>query len=538
MSHGGSRFADLVGSLRPSGLVIGLYGLASVLGAAITFSSAAGSVGAMASVTTLASAAAVALLLGAQRLPWSNWRARPWLVAGIFGMVAATIGVIRGVVIVALSAAWGIELNSGAFAQVLNSMVSALVWLTLAGLVVGGRDRYRRQYRALLWHGEADLDLDQHPNVRQVKAKVSEALLVPDTQDGADLSAVAEAIRREIDTNIRPLSHRLWFGSEDEEPRTRLSMLVRDALSAWTVPTKIVLIVWFATSLLGSTRWLGGEIGFLSSVISTALLFVVIVVVPHLLPESAWIRGLALVMGSVIVISGTDLVLRLLGHPSRIFDEFPLIVLLPISVAALVVTAASIALAESDRRTVLQVAEQEANMIAKARRQSAYLHNSLQSELTGLAMQLEQAAQSGSSESARSALERVHALLARSVSEDFASFQENPQQRMQRVIEGWEGICAVRIDVEPGVLGDHRIGVCLQAIEEVIANAVRHSGASRVEIYVSSATEGLSVRSSSDGRIPTDPGSGLGSAVLATVAPRGVLVESGQMGAVLTFTVE
>ena len=109
---------------------------------------------------------------------------------------------------------------------------------------------------------------------------------------------------------------------------------------------------------------------------------------------------------------------------------------------------------------------------------------------------------------------------------------------MQRVIEGWEGICAVRIDVEPGVLGDHRIGVCLQAIEEVIANAVRHSGASRVEIYVSSATEGLSVRSSSDGRIPTDPGSGLGSAVLATVAPRGVLVESGQMGAVLTFTVE
>jgi signal transduction histidine kinase len=538
MNEGGSRVADVFGALRPSGPVIGLYVVASVLGAAIAFSSATGSVGAMIAATTVASVAAVVLLLGAQLLPWNAWSDKPWVVAGIFVIIAAGVGTIRGFLLVELSARWGIESSAGAFAQLVNSAVSAAVWLTLAALVVGGRDRYRRRYRALLLHGDTDIDWDEHPNVRQVKARVGEALLGAGAQTGVDLFAVAEAIRREIDTNIRPLSHRLWFGSEDEEPRTRLSMLVRDAVAAWTVPMRTVLIVWFATSVLGSARWLGGELGLLASVISTVLLLVMIVVVPRLLPESVWMRGLGLVVGSVAVITGTDLVLRLLGYPSRVFDEFPLVILLPISLAALVVTAAAISLAESDRRLVLQVAEQEANVIAKARRQSAYLHNSLQSELTGLAMQLEQAAQSGSSESARSALARVHALLARSVSEDFASFQENPQQRMQRVIEGWEGICAVRIDVEPGVLGDHRIGVCLQAIEEVIANAVRHSGASRVEIYVSSATEGLSVRSSSDGRIPTDPGSGLGSAVLATVAPRGVLVESGQMGAVLTFTVE
>jgi signal transduction histidine kinase len=538
MNEGGSLNADSLGALRPSGPVIALYVVASFLGAAIAFSSATGSVGSMIAATTVASVVAVVLLLGAQRLPWNAWSDKPWVVAGIYAIVAAGVGTIRGFLLVELSARWGIESTSGSFAQLVNSAVSAAVWLTLAALVVGGRDRYRRRYRALLLHGDTDIDWDGHPSVRQVKDRVGEALLRSGEQTGVDLFAVAEAIRREIDTNIRPLSHRLWFGSEDEEPRTRLSMLVRDAVGAWTVPTRTVLIVWFATSLLGSARWLGGELGLLASAISTVLLLGMIVVVPRALPESAWMRGLALGVGSVAVIIGTDLVLRLLGYPSRVFDDFPLVILLPVSVAALVVTAVAISLAESDRRLVLQVAQREAHAIAKARRQSAYLHNSLQSELTGLAMQLEQAAQSGSSDSARSALARVHALLARSVSEEFASFQENPQQRMQRVIEGWRGICAVRIEVEPGVLGDHRIGVCLQAMEEVIANAVRHSGASHVEIQVSSATEGLSVRSSSDGRVPIDPGSGLGSAVLAAVAPRGVLIESSQMGAVLTFTVE
>ena len=41
---------------------------------------------------------------------------------------------------------------------------------------------------------------------------------------------VASAIRGEIETSLRPLSHRIWFSSSDPEPRARISRLLRDAL--------------------------------------------------------------------------------------------------------------------------------------------------------------------------------------------------------------------------------------------------------------------------------------------------------------------
>jgi signal transduction histidine kinase len=443
-----------------------------------------------------------------------------------------------------MAEAWGIRLLSDNGTQIVNSTVSAIVWLTLAGLVIGGRDRYRGRYRSLLLQGDTDVDWDQHPSVEQVKRNLGAALSTSDTSVYVDPRQVADAIRREIDTNIRPLSHRLWFGTEEEEPRSRLFPLVRDALTSWTVPTRTVAIVWILTAIVGGARWLGLEQGLVASVMSTSVIVVIIALIGRVVPATPWWRAGALVVGSVVVVVATDAVLRLLSYPSRLYADTGSILLLPMAVVALVVVAASISLAESDRRTVLEVAERESREVAHQRRQSTYLHNSLQSELTGMALQLDAAARQGSADETRAAFERVHALLARSISEDFVAFQENPRERIDRIVGGWRGICEVSIDLDPAAIGDPRLAVGVQAIEEIITNSVRHAGASRIDICARVTPEGLKIRSESDARMvnggtssAAGSSAGLGSRVLMAMAPGGVRLEPTESGSTVELVV-
>lgn len=526
-------FPSVVGSLRPAPAVIGVYAVASVVGALISLTSASGQPWVMAALTMTVTVIAVLALLVAKALPWRRLHSRPLASVGAFVAVAGVVGLVRGWAFVELASSWGIQLASDDVSQILNSMLSAIVWLTLAGLVVGSRDRYRGRYRALLLHGDVDTDWDAHPNVAQFKRSLQDAVSSSATSMSPDLMEVAEAIRREIETNIRPLSHRLWFGAEDEEPRSRLLPLVRDSLSAWSVPVRTVLAVWLVTAIVGGSRWIGLERAVVAALATTSILAIVVFAIGRMVPASPWLRGIALVGGSIITVVGSDAFVQLLGYESRLYVDQGLLVLLPIAIVALVVTAAAISLAASDRRIVLEVAERESQQIARQRRQSTFLHNSLQSELTGMALQLDQAARSGSTEDTRAALERVHALLARSISEDFANFRENPGERIERIVAGWRGICNIDISVEEGATSDPRLAVAVQAVEEIIANSVRHGGATRIEIEVGTTPDGVTVRVKTDCRVldqSSSSGLGLGSLVLRAMAPGGMVVESSDTG--------
>lgn len=539
MSGSGNRFASIVAGLHPKPAVIAVYSVASIIGGLISVTSASGQAWQMVMLTGVVTGVAVALLMAANWLPWSRLARQPVMSSAVFIAVASVVGTIRGLVFVELADTWGIGLSSGSAAQIANSTVSAIVWLTLAGLVIGSRDRYRGRYRALLLQGDSDVDWDRHPSVKQVKRNLSELLNSSDSHTRVNPSEVADAIRHEIDTNIRPLSHRLWFGAEGEEPHSRLLPLVRDALTAWTVPTRTVAVVWFLTSILGGARWLGSEQGALAAIVSTLLLIVVMVLIGRVVPSSLWWRASALAVGSVVVVVGTDGALRLVGYPSRLYVDTGSLLLLPVTIAALALVSASISLVESDRRTILDVAERESREIANAKRQSTYLHNSLQSELTGMALQLDEAARTGSAEESRAALERVHALLARSISEDFANFQENPYERIDRIIGGWRGICEVSIELDVPTRDDPRLGAAVQAIEEIIANAVRHAGASSLHVTIATSARGMEIRVESDARVvgEGEAGEGLGSRVLASMAPGGVVVESAGSGSRLELVI-
>jgi len=469
--------------------------------------------------SSAATVAAIALLLTGivlVRVLRGSWRVGLW-----FLPIAVIVGVARAWVLAIVAEASGSPVGGGAGGIAASSAFSAVIWLSLVGLLVAGQDAYRERYRSLVrgTAGRDDIeDLDAHPSVTRMRTSLSAALEAaaaePTPQQWAQASS---AIRHEIDTTLRPLSHRLWFGGADEEPHARWPRVVRDAIAGFRVPVLAAAALWLVGSLIGGAALLGWRAGWLAAVVSTVVLVAALGIARRLLAgrESLAWGSLAVAVVSALPIVLTDAGMRAVGITAAQPGQRTVGPLLWLTLAGLLVLVCSVSLAASDRREVLAVAARG----SRETRVSSYLHNGLQSELTGMAMQLEGAARADDPDVARDALERVQSLLSRSLSEDLAAFHEEPIARADRVAQAWAGICAVTFTLPAGVRSDPLLPEAVTAAEELIANAVRHTGATRIEVRVDDcAPGGLLVVCRSDTPGGAASGSGLGSHLLASVS--------------------
>lgn len=510
---------------RLSPIMIAAYAVVSMVGALIALDPERSGWASVAVASTAATAAALALLAAGAalvRVARGSWQFGLWLVP-----TAVIVGLVRAEVLVFAAEAAGTPVGGGALGIAVSSSFSAVIWLGLVGLLVSGQDAYRERYRSLIREvaavGEID-DLDRYPGVHRMRATLASALqaaeVEPTPQQWAQASS---AIRHEIDTTLRPLSHRLWFGGADEEPHARWSRVVRDAIADFHVPVLPAGTLWLVSSLIGGMALLGWARGLLAAGLSTAILLTALGLARRLMAgrESLVLGSLAVAVVAVLPIAFTDALMRSVGITTALNAANALGPLLWLTLACLLVLVGSVALAVSDRRAVLAVVARGSGEA----RVSSYLHNSLQSELTGMAMQLDAAALAEDPAMAREALERVQALLSRSLSEDLATFHEEPTARAERVAQAWAGICAVSIVIDPTAKVDPFLSSAVTAVEELISNAVRHSGATHIEVTVRPDGPGalaLECCANSPGQHPT--GSGLGSALLTSVSSEGLTV--------------
>jgi signal transduction histidine kinase len=532
--------------------VIAIYAVASMIGAAISLNTSDLEPWQIVAMSIGVTLLTVIALLGARYVLGRFFApfASSTYVAML--MVALVVGSGRGALLVLLASEWDATPPNGAMGQVANSAFSAVLWLSLASLLLAGRERYRRRYRSLLLQGapqtgrSADLDLDSHPTMRQVKTRLThEVERFGVNPNSADLLRVSQAIRQEIETNIRPLSHRLWFGSIAEEPQVRWSRLIRDAITGFTVPAPAVSAIWGIGSLLGGLRIFGVERALLAAGLSAIVLLGMLILGHHLVARIPWLGYPWVLSSAIIPIFTADAVLRGGGFPSDLGADSALTLLVPLALLALIVTAAAITLANSDRDAVLEIAsrnrQNDSVSQQTAQRVSTFLHNSLQSELNGLALQLEAAAVNAGSPESNHALERVHALLARSLSDDFAALGDDPAARAARVTQAWRGICEVACDIDAEIENDSRLSIAVQAIEEIIANAVRHSGATKAHVQISLSGGQLLVTCHANGtkrefEFPESPG--MGTHLFRTLDPQGLRVSRNGEWTVYEITIE
>lgn len=516
--------------------VVAIYAVSSVVGAFISLDPSGGRLAQVATAAGVATAFAVVATVAA----WVTVaRLRLAFLAGPgFLVVAAIIGALRGLVLHRVASNLDVVLSGGWIGITLSAALSAVVWIGLGGLVVASQSVHRRRYRSMLLRathdslGDVTFDWDAQPEVLRMRASLSGASPTHQDPTAEDLARTSAAIRWEIERTLRPLSHRLWFGAIGQEPRARWLWVLHDAVADFTVPVVPLNVLWLAGALVGGLALLGVAPGMIAAGLSTAILTVSSAAGTRLMRNrTSVLIGSMLVVGcGSLTVFGTDLIMRVMGFSTSLAWGNGVAVGLWLAVVGMLLVSATIALAAADRQTVLDVAGH------RAARASAYLHNSLQSELTGLAMQFDAAARDADPHQARAALERLDSLVNRSLADDFAAFEQDPVSRAANVATAWAGISDVSFVIDDRARDDRRLMAAVLAAEELIANAIRHSGATVIDVRVAPSPAGLALVCQSNTSGVRATGTGLGSRLLASVSSDGVHTEESPAGT--TYRIE
>jgi glucose-6-phosphate-specific signal transduction histidine kinase len=169
---------------------------------------------------------------------------------------------------------------------------------------------------------------------------------------------------------------------------------------------------------------------------------------------------------------------------------------------------------------------------------AAYLHNLLQSELLAITKQIETSSDDLESVNSRKDLEKLLDRLNRPIKDDFQKFLNNPIERLNRLQSAWKGIAEVNITIPTQALEDQNRNILLvQIVEEAIANAVRHAGATQVNVMAELQVD-TRVRFSiiNNGVSSKEKSVGLGSAWLDHHAPNSWTRKKLEIGSELIFT--
>ena len=150
---------------------------------------------------------------------------------------------------------------------------------------------------------------------------------------------------------------------------------------------------------------------------------------------------------------------------------------------------------------------------------TAFLHNSVQSELQALLKQLQKAVRFNDPTLSRDAMEKLTSYINRSARDDFELVSTNPEKRYNRLISAWDGLIAIESSLgENFFTTNSYASIVVEILEEFVTNAVRHSGATEVFIAGKVDNKGFLLTLTRDGE-PTKKGApGIGTKLLETVS--------------------
>jgi signal transduction histidine kinase len=445
-----------------------------------------------------------------------------------------------------------------------NSALICCLWLGLIGLLIqAGRD-YRSDYRLLLSRAvalhraenDSTIDVDAEmverwanvqSSMRETMARVRLRLGETETApSGADLAAAAAVVNDAVIRDVRPTSHGLWFTTEQAPPRLRPGALLWDALSDWRLPLRPIAGILCAIAFIGGIIRSGLLIGIgfasLYVVCSMTLLWVsdrvarrvagpaVGIATVLLLP---WVLlGLAIVIGQGILHVSPDNGGAAVAAVATSIVAFGMLLLSRVSGERRVLLDALQLRIESSAVVVL--ARQERRRESE-RELGVFLHHSVQSELSAVAMHLGEAATSSDDELRKTArAEALNRIVRIQESTPPWSAEAPGPDRIEHVVQSWEGIAAIEVDLPPlAAVRSDQWKLLAQLVEEAVANAIRAGGANRIRVNATTESGVLTVLITDNGHLldhdqPRLPG--MGTAWLDHVAPGGWELRDGQRG--------
>jgi hypothetical protein len=305
-----------------------------------------------------------------------------------------------------------------------------------------------------------------------------------------------------------------------EYPQLKMSRLIADAI--WNlkypfVPTIAVLVLSTFVGLApasGATYAIGSGVALLIS-----LCFFEFLRGRAVVTFSSMKARINLLFVSSIGLSSSfcsAFVLNLYNGGGSYFLSF---VLSPY-ITAIIIVGSAIRLALSDRQEILSNLSKGAKRLTENTNHSlqssqaaSYIHNSLQSELTALAQQFEMVSTNPDKRESEIVLEKLDALIRRSMGEDFSNFLESPESRLDRVLQSWAEIVSLKVHIDRALFTDAARGILfVQLIEESLANSVRKGNATEIRITATFMSSRLQAEIEDNGKFNSGNGAGIGTA--------------------------
>jgi len=307
---------------------------------------------------------------------------------------------------------------------------------------------------------------------------------------GSPEMQIAEEFRKEIEEELKPFNQGLWLKSTYDQPLIRFSLVLKMAVTELKFRFTFTAALYLAILVVNTILILDSHLAISYGLISISLFFLLnafrISLLQRFYEKNRTINLIFLVLVGFAVGIFATLILDLFGLNHSYSAALLIAPILPF----LIVSSSFIELTIADRRSLMEkLSKESANLnqefFEKMHRGNAasYLHNSLQSELSSIALQLESIAKNPDLGKSQQVTQIVESFVSRSSREDYRDFLETPKSRLERITESWEGIVRIDLTIDNKVFEDYsRASIVVQLIQESIANAVRSGSADHITI--------------------------------------------------------
>jgi two-component sensor histidine kinase len=463
--------------------------------------------------------------------------------------LVAIAGAIRGVILHGIISVSNLEDNLEPVFAVISSTIFTLIYfITISAFmetVLQRKEKFNRVFTEatlLVADPQALIGAKLDPKdlydatVKDFKESISTLDLEKVQVSHEDLMAASKVIQNQINEVLRPLSHRLWVNGMGQVKHRGFLGILSDAIKTLDFNVKFILAYQFLVGGYGISLVVGFKSSLLLStigVLTSSTLIMIFLVLRQKLRNGHFLLGITfLTFVGVLPVFAAILIRNPLSEGATaaagllVSPTIPALILM-VSTYRLVGRDRDFAIgaATSVRFQVAAVYESERS-VDSGIELAEYLHNSLQSELFGIAKQLESAAQSQGRDGAKEVIRSLDAALSRNY-QDISTRELEATMRIPQLISSWQGIANITVTgLEHLELESNLSRRASSTLEEMITNSIRYGEADDLQIELSVAGAELRILLTHNGKGEISKKSGLGSLLLAHHSESGVSIES------------
>jgi signal transduction histidine kinase len=370
--------------------------------------------------------------------------------------------------------------------------------------------------------------------VASVKASVSQNIKGNAVTGLIDIKSASLEIQKQINEVLRPLSHRLWINSLGEIKFTNMSIIAKDAISDIQFNPRQLLIYQLVVGGIGITLIKGIATALYISIsallVSCTLIFLFYKFKPR-------VKKYPLALGCAFLFSigilPVYVPIAIFATAEQGFNFSGLV--LSITLPGLIALSSTYRLISKDQDFAVSAATsigwQMANYETLSTQGNAqeelakYFHNSLQSELFGIAKKLESLDASNEQNEVQSLLSSFNVALDRGY-QDTVPKETNGVARIASLIESWKGICVISVTgIETLTANSPLAYQVSKLMGEMITNSIRYGKATQMEFSLTRTNAMFEILLTHDGEPPAVSEPGLGTLLISRHAREGVVTQ-------------